>query len=279
MLERVADGPLVAGDVSQRVGPKGTWWDWDDGKLALEHLFRTGQVTARRRRNDFARIYELPHLRLPPGALDAPVIPEHEARKELLRRAARHLGVATFEDLTDYHRQANAPCKPLVAELVEEGELIAVQVEGWDRQAYLARDARQPRRVSARALLTPFDPMVWRRERAEALFGFDYRIEIYTPPPKRIYGYYVLPFLLGDELVGRVDLKADRATGRLLVQASWAEPGVPAEAVVPELAEELRVMAAWLELDEVVAVDRGDLAGAGRRACRGIAPVRNWLLR
>ena len=268
VLERVAEGPLVAGDVSQRVGKKGAWWDWDDGKLALEHLFRTGQVTARRRRSDFARIYELPHLRLPPGALDAPMIPEHEARKELLRQAARHLGVATFEDLTDYHRQANAACKPLVTELEEEGDLLAVQVDGWDRQAYLWRDARQPRRVSARALLTPFDPVVWRRERAAALFGFDYRIEIYTPPPKRVYGYYVLPFLLGDELVGRVDLKADRASGRLLAQASWVEPGVPPEAVAPELAEELREMAAWLELDEVVAVERGDLASALADAVR-----------
>jgi uncharacterized protein YcaQ len=153
----------------------------------------------------------------------------------------------------------------LFDELVEEGLLVPVQVDGWREQAYLHPAARQPRRVSARALLSPFDPMIWRRERAERVFGFRYRIEIYTPPPKRIYGYYVLPFLLGDELVGRIDLKADRAGGRLLVQAAWAEPGVPQEAVVEELAEELAAMAAWLELDAITVADRGDLAESLRR--------------
>jgi uncharacterized protein len=266
VLARLADGPVVAGDVSQRVGPKSSWWDWDDGKLALEHLLRCGLATARRRRNDFARIYELAALRLPADLLAAPVIPEREARKEMLRRAARHHGVATFTDLTDYHRQVNAACKPLVAELVEDGELIPVQVDGWAQQAYLHRDARQPRRVAARALLSPFDPLVWSRDRAERLFGFEYRIEIYTPPAKRVYGYYVLPILLGDELVGRVDLKADRSTGRLLVQAAWVEPGVPSEAVAAEVAEELGEMADWLDLPDVVAMDRGDLAPALRAA-------------
>jgi uncharacterized protein YcaQ len=170
--------------------------------------------------------------------------------------------VGTLADLADYHRQRTAPCKPLIAELVEEGELIPVQVDGWAAQAFLHREARQPRRVAARALLSPFDPLVWFRDRAERLFGFEYRIEIYTPPAKRVYGYFVLPILLGDSLVGRVDLKADRAGGRLVVQASWVEPGVPPEAVAEELAEELRDMADWLDLPEVVAVDRGDLAPA-----------------
>ncbi|MEO5900668.1 MAG: crosslink repair DNA glycosylase YcaQ family protein [Ilumatobacteraceae bacterium] len=264
VYDRVAAGPLVAGEVSQREGPKGSWWDWDDGKVALEHLFFTGRVTARRRRGDFARIYELPDHRLPAAVLAMPPVPVDEARKALLLRAATYCGVATFTDLTDYHRQRNQLAKPLFDELVEDGRLVPVQVDGWGEQAYLHAEARQPRRVSARALLSPFDPLIWRRERAERLFGFRYRIEIYTPQPKRIYGYYVLPFLLGDELVGRVDLKADRATGRLLVQSAWAEPGVPHAAVVDELAEELESMAAWLELGEITVAERGDLADSLR---------------
>lgn len=258
----VAQGGIVSGDVSQRVGPKGSWWDWDDGKLALEHLFVTGRVTARRRRNDFARIYELPEHRLPAAVLDRPHLPERDARKELLAMAARHHGIATFSDLTDYHRQAAMPCKPLLLELVEEGTLLPVRVEGWQQQAYMHRDASVPRRVSARALLSPFDPVVWCRDRVERLFGFHYRIEIYTPQPKRVFGYYVLPFLLGDELVGRVDLKADRQGGRLLVQGTHVEPGVSAAAIAPELAAELQAMAAWLELDDVVVMPRGDASGA-----------------
>ncbi len=263
---RVVEGPLVAGDVSQRDEPRGAWWDWDDGKVALEHLFWSGRVAVRRRRSDFARIYELPERRIPAPVLARPAPPEREARKELLALAARYLGVATFADLADYHRQKSQPTRPLVDELVAEGGLVPVAVDGWGQQAYLHPDARMPRRVTARALLSPFDPMVWSRERAERLFGFRYRIEIYTPPPKRIYGYYVLPFLLGDELVGRIDLKADRLRGQLLVQTAWAEPGVPHDAVVHELAEELREMAAWLQLDDVGVAGRGDLAESLRRA-------------
>jgi uncharacterized protein YcaQ len=149
-----------------------------------------------------------------------------------------------------------------VAELVEEGRLLPVTVREWNRPAYLHPQARMARRISARALLSPFDPVVWNRGRALRIFGFHYRIEIYTPIPKRQYGYYVLPFLLGDELVGRVDLKADRANGALLVQAAWAEPGVNARAVAAELLEELRLMAAWLELDHIEVTGRGDLGPA-----------------
>ena len=260
------DGPLVAGDLKQRVGPKGTWWDWDDGKIALEHLFYAGEVAALRRPNDFAREYDLAHRVIPADILALPTPPEIEARKELLVRAARHHGVATFEDLTDYHRQRNPPCRPLIRELVEEGRLIETSVEGWSKPAYLHPEVVTPRRVNARALLSPFDPVVWNRDRTERLFGFRYRIEIYVPAAKRQYGYYVLPFLLGDELVARVDLKADRDTGRLLVQSAFGEPGIDEERVAVELAAELASMAGWLGLERVEVVRRGDLADALDRA-------------
>ncbi len=266
VLARLADGPMVAGDLAQRIGPKGTWWDWDDGKVALEHLFWTGQAVASRRRSDFARIYDLPHRRLPADVLSRPSVPEHEARKQLLELAARHHGIATLNDLTDYHRQRNPPCKPLIDELVAEGRLVEVDVPGWTHQAYLHPQARIPRRVGARALLSPFDPVVWNRDRAERLFGFRYRIEIYVPAAKRVHGYYVLPFLLGDRIVARVDLKADRREGRLLVQSAFAEPGVDVIEVAAELATELGEMATWLGLGEIVVAERGDLAGLLRRA-------------
>ncbi len=206
--------------------------------------------------------YDITERVIPAEALAVPSPPEHEARKELLVLAARYHGVGTLGDLSDYHRMKALVCKPLVDELVEEGRLLAVEVRGWNRPAFMHPDAVTPRRVGARALLSPFDPVVWNRERAERMFGFHYRIEIYTPAAKRQYGYYVLPFLLGDELVGRVDLKADRANATLLVQAAWGEPGVPAGYVAGELYEELVSMAAWLGLERVEATGRGDLGPA-----------------
>lgn len=268
------DGPIVAGDLDQRVGPKGTWWDWDDGKVALEHLFHTGAVAALRRPSDFARVYDLAERVLPADVLARPTPAEPDARKELLVRAARHHGVATLEDLTDYHRQRNPPCRPLVQELVEEGRLMPATVEGWSRPAYLHPDAVLPRWVGARALLSPFDPVVWNRDRTERLFGFRYRIEIYVPAAKRQYGYYVLPFLLGDELVGRVDLKADRANRRLLVQGAFGEPGIDEPYVAGELAAELASMASWLGLDRGVEVQpRGGLATALARAVERVSSL------
>jgi len=249
-------GPLLASELSRREGKKSSWWDYDDAKVALEILFDHGRVCAVRRPNDFARVYDIAERVLPAHVLARPALPEHDAKKELLVRAARHHGVGTAADLADYHRIKHT--RHLLAELVEEGRLLPVTVEGWRQTAYLHPDAAVPRRVAARALLSPFDPVVWFRDRGERLFDFEYRIEIYTPKPKRRYGYYVLPFLLGDRLVGRVDLKADRAAGRLLVQAAWVEPGEPELEVAAELAEELATMAAWLELDGGVA-----LAGAG----------------
>jgi hypothetical protein len=262
-----AEGPIVAGDLDQRVGPKGTWWDWDDGKIALEYLFHAGRVAALRRPNDFARSYDLAERVIPPAVLALPTPTETGAREDLLVRAARHLGVATFEDLTDYHRQRNPPCRPLVRQLVEDGRLVEVSVEGWQRRAYVVPGTTIPRRIAARALLSPFDPVVWNRDRTERLFGFRYRIEIYVPAAKRRYGYYVLPFLLGDRLVARVDLKADRSTRRLLVQGTFGEPGIVEPDVADELAAELTSMANWLGLtDGVVVAPRGDLAAALRHS-------------
>lgn len=260
-----AEGPIAAGDLEARVGKKGTWWDWDDGKVALEHLFWSGRISAWRRPTDFARMYDLAERVIPAAVLARPTPTEAEARKELLVLAARHHGVGTLDDLTDYHRQKTTPCRVLIDELVEDGRLEQVAVEGWRKPAYRHPDVRLPRRVDARALLSPFDPVVWNRDRTERLFGFRYRIEIYTPAPKRQYGYYVLPFLLGDELVARVDLKADRQRGVLRVPGAFAELGVAVDEVAEALAAELSLMADWLQLDtvEVGAHDtaaRGDLA-------------------
>jgi uncharacterized protein YcaQ len=256
-------GPIAAGDLSQRQGPKGSWWDWDDGKVALEVLFHQGRVSARRRPNDFARLYDITERVIPAEILARPALPERDARKELLVLAARSHGVGTVTDLADYHRHKH--CKPLVAELVEEGRLIEVDVEGWKQPAYMHPDAKLPRRITACALLSPFDPVVWNRSRTLRLFGFHYRIEIYVPKPKRQYGYYVLPILLGDQLVGRIDLKTDRATRTLLVQSAWRELGVPEMEVAELIVAELMAMAGWLGLERIEVARRGDLSDALRR--------------
>ena len=273
VLDRLStEGPLTAGDLAQRQGPKGQWWDWDDGKVVLEYLFWTGQVSARRRDSDFARLYDLTERLIPVDVLARPTPAEDEARRELILLAARHLGVGTLADIADYHRQRMTRIKGLVAELVASGDLVEVAVDGWDRPAFMVPGTTIPRTVSARAMLSPFDPVVWFRDRTERLFDFTYRIEIYTPEPKRRYGYYVLPFLFGDELVGRFDLKADRHAGRLLVKASWIEPGhdTPSRrtAIARAAVDELRTMATWLGLDDLEVADRGDLAAAVRAAAR-----------
>jgi uncharacterized protein YcaQ len=257
------DGPLVASDLEMRDRPKAQWWDWDDGKRALEHLFRSGEVAATRRPNDFARVYDLAERVIPADVLAQPTPTEHDAKKELLELAARYHGVGTAADLADYHRLTHT--RPLLGELVEEGRLVVTSVDGWKQPVFLHPDATRPRRIRARALLSPFDPVVWFRDRGERLFDFRYRIEIYVPRPTRVYGYYVLPFLLGDTIVARVDLKADRANGRLLVLATHGEDGIDESEVADALAAELTEMAGWLGLGNGVKVaDRGDLAPALR---------------
>jgi hypothetical protein len=262
-LELVArEGPIRARDTgSVRPPPTpGEMWNWHEGKVALELLFFTGQVGAARRVN-FERLYDTIERVLPAEIRDRPTPSAPDAQRELVRIAARALGVATEPDLGDYFRLPRQASKARVAELAAAGELIPVEVEGWTAGAYLWPSAREPRKVHTRALLSPFDPLIWFRQRTERLFGFRYRIEIYTPAAKRTYGYYVLPFLLGDALVARVDLKSDRARGDLLVQGAFAEPGVDRGHVAGELAGELRLVAGWLGLDGVVVAPRGDLAG------------------
>jgi uncharacterized protein YcaQ len=264
VLGQVASrGPLTAAQLEDGGESGGPWWGWRDGKLAIEYLFASGRVTAAGRRGTFERVYDLPERVIPADVLNRPTPDEHEAHRRLLVISARSLGVATDRDLADYFRLGLGPARSRLAELVENGELVPVEVEGWPTgRAYLHPEARSPRRVDAAALLSPFDSLVWERKRTERLFGMRYRIEVYTPLPKRVYGYYVLPFLLGETLVGRIDLKADRQRSTLLVPASFAEPPHDPDAVAPALAVQLRRMADWLELETVTIGERGDLAAA-----------------
>jgi uncharacterized protein YcaQ len=265
-----ARGPLRASDLRDG-GPRKRepWWSWDDAKVALELLFYAGDVTARRLPN-FEREYDLTERVLPAAVLEQPTPTEQESRRELLALSAKALGVGTARDLCDYFRLNIPKSRAALAELVEAGRLEPVEVEGWPQPAYLHPGTRVPRRISARTLLSPFDSLVWDRDRTERIFGFHYRIEIYTPAPKRRYGYYVLPFLLGDELVARVDLKSDRKQSALLVQATWGEPGVFEDEVAEELWDELVELARFLDLERVVIGPKGDLAEAVRLASTGL---------
>ncbi|MFL6171411.1 MAG: winged helix-turn-helix domain-containing protein [Marmoricola sp.] len=245
-------------------------WNWSASRKALDFMFVVGDLAIAGRNSQFEVLYDLPERVLPDRVLARPTPAPEVAHRELVRRAAISHGVGTEQDLRDYYRMKPAESKPAVAALVEDGELVPVHVEGWSRPGYLHRDARLPRRAHARALLSPFDPLVWERTRTEQLFGFRYRIEIYVPEHLREYGYYVLPFLLGDRIVARVDLKADRKAGVLAVKAAHAEEHAPPE-TADELALELAELAGWLGLGAITVAGRGDLSAALRSAVRSAA--------
>ena len=279
-------GPLAAADLSNPGKRSGNWWGWSAGKAALEHLYDSGLLAIAGRRG-FERLYDLAERVIPQAAREAPAPPREAAMKELIGLAAQAQGVGTFGDLTSYfyvdgwrdrsgpapwwaakaaeRRYAKPIAKRLLSELVEEGRLLPARVDGWKEQAYVHAQLRIPRAIEARGFVTPFDSLVWDRRRLERLFGMKYTIEIYTPLAKRVYGYYVCPFLLGDRLVARCDLKAERSRKALLVQSAFLEPGQDARRVVPELALELRHLQRWLGLDQIEVAERGDLAVKLRR--------------
>jgi Uncharacterized protein conserved in bacteria len=253
-----ANGPMAASDIEHEDNVRrGPWWGLSDIKEALEFAFLFGDVVTAGRRN-FERVYALPEHVLSPELLNAEV-PTEDAQRELVRRALRSHGIGTAKDIADYYRLYVAVAARMLEELVDAGEAERVAVEGWKAPAYLATGARIPRRIETAALLSPFDPVVWERDRALRMFGFHYRIELYTPAPKRVYGYYTLPALVDEQLVGRLDLKSDRQAGVLRVQSAWREEGAPRDAV-ERLVPVLRETAAWQGLGDVVVVDRGDWA-------------------
>ena len=258
-----ARGPLTAAEI-EHDAPRRTdnWgWNWSVVKQALEWLFYTGQVTAADRTTSFARRYDLTERVLPRSVLDAPTPAYPDAIRALAALSARALGVAAEAELRDYFRLPVAGFKQALVELVEDKVLEPVAVQGWKQTAYLHHEARLPRWVRAATLVSPFDPLIWERARTERLFDMAYRIEIYVPAPQRLYGYYVLPFLLGDRFAARVDLKADRKNGVLQIPAAWIEPAADRDETAAALALELRRLAGWLGLDAVAAPERGDLAG------------------
>jgi uncharacterized protein YcaQ len=279
-------GPLAAGELSSPGKRSGNWWGWSIGKSTLEHLFDTGLLAIAERRG-FERLYDLAERVIPRRAREAPALPREEAMKQLICLAAQACGVGTLEDLRGYFyvdglsdrlgpvpwrwaRRSGRPAKPiaprLVEELVEEGRLVPARVQGWKEQAYVPPAVRVPRATEASAFVTPFDSLVWDRSRLRRLFGMQYTIEIYTPVAKRKYGYYVFPFLLGDRLVARCDLKADRSRKVLVVQSAHPEPGQDARRTVPALARELEQLRTWLALDRIEVAERGALAAKLRRA-------------
>jgi uncharacterized protein YcaQ len=253
-------GPLTVSDLSDPGARTGPWWGHGKGKTALDWLFSKGRIAAYRNGN-FGRLYDLPDRVIAAEYLKAPAPDRIDAFRELLLLAARHHGVGTATDLGDYYRLHMPLVRSLLEELANAKALHRVEVAGWDQPAYLHPEARLPRRTAGAALLSPFDSLIWERDRTERIFGFHYRIEIYVPAPQRVYGYYVLPFLLDGELVGRVDLKADRKTGTLVARGVYHEKGRDPRRVATALADELVGMCEWLGLGAVRVERNGNLAG------------------
>lgn len=258
------DGPITISDVDAPTSNGEPWWDWGPHKYALEVLFHRGEVTVSRTGN-FMRRYDTVERAIPEHLRSGVAMPKEEAYRELLLRAARHHGIGKIHDLTDYFRLKIPTAKPIMASLVSDGLIDEVEVPGWDGPVYVDPNAVRPRRISGSTLLTPFDPVVWYRERGERLFGFHYRIEIYVPEKDRVFGYYSLPFMVDGDIVGRVDLKADRKRSTLMVQSAWREEGSDAGRVVGELAVELDRMAGWLGMDDIELAIKGNIMPDLRR--------------
>jgi uncharacterized protein YcaQ len=261
LAEITRRGPVTGGDFAPQGPRKSGWWEWTDGKIALEWLFRAGLITTKTRRG-FERVYDLTERVIPPAIMAQPTPSAAQAKRELVLISARAMGIATIADLADYFRLLQADVRASVATLIEAGALEEVRVQGWREKAYLALGAKLPRQATGAALLSPFDNMIWRRERTERLFDARYRIGLYTPADQREHGYYVLLFLLGEQIAARVDLKADRKSGQLLVQAAHLEPGADEAQTAAALAGELRSAAAWQGLGELVVVKKGGLSTA-----------------
>lgn len=263
-------GPISVSDLEDSGGRTGPWWGLSKGKMALEWHFDRGAIAVHSRKK-FTRFYDLPERFVPDEHLAAPPLTEDEANRELLLLSARHHGIGTGADLADYYRIKMPKARPILADLVASGEMEQVSVEGWDEPVYKLPETDVPKEhIGAHSLVSPFDSLIWYRERTERMFGMRYRIEIYVPEKQRQYGYYVFPFLMDEELVARVDLKADRQNGRLLVQSAHLEDGRDAVAVSAALAEELATMARWLGLNRVVIGRKGDLVSELRKAAKAV---------
>ncbi len=261
VLDEIVDrGALSVSDLSDPGKRDGPWWGNPKGKIALVSLYSSGGLTVANRTGNFLTQYDLPERVLPAEVIDSVPFSKEDAERELLMLGAQAHGIGTATDIADYFRIKMPAARPLLAELVADGRLIQTEVESWDKPAYLHPEAKRPRKIKTRALLSPFDPVVWFRPRAERLFNFHYRIEIYVPEAKRVHGYYVLPFLLDDQVVGRVDIKADRKGSVLVAKATFAEAGQNHDRVAPPLADALLEMAGFLGLDSVEVNRKGDLA-------------------
>lgn len=263
-------GPISVSDLEDSGGRTGPWWGLSKGKMALEWHFDRGAIAVHSRKN-FTRYYDVPESFIPEKHLNAPALTEEEANRELLLLSAKHHGIGTGPDLADYYRIKMPKARPILAELAASGELEMVTVEGWDEPAYKLPETDVPKEhIGAHALVSPFDSLIWFRDRTERMFGMRYRIEIYVPEKQRQYGYYVFPFLMDEELVARVDLKADRQNGRLLVQSAHLEDAKNPAAVSAALADELATMAHWLGLNRVVVGRKGDLVSDLRKAMKAV---------